>query len=70
MGENKINKIENVNDEFKFKYFQDVPGIDRTKIQLTTEGIYSVSDNLGSAKLVYLISKYFKSTNLVITVLK
>lgn len=67
MGKNDINKIENVKDEFKFKYFPDVRGVDRTKIQLTTEGTYSVSDNPGSAKLVYLISKYFKSTDLVIT---
>lgn len=62
-----INKIEKVKDNLKFNYFPDVKGIDRSKIKLTTEGIYSVSDNAGSSKLVYLISKYFKTNDLVIT---
>ena len=61
------NKIENVKNEFKFYYFPDVGDVDRRQIQLTTEGIYSVSDNAGSAKLVYLIEKYFKSNDLIIT---
>lgn len=61
------NKIEKVNDKFKFNYFPNIKGIDRTKIQLTTEGIYSISDNIGSDKLVYLIYKYFKSNDLIIT---
>lgn len=68
MSEDKnINKIENVKNEFKFHYFPDVSNVDRTKIKLTSEGIYSVSDNAGSSKLVYLIEKYFKSNNLTIT---
>lgn len=62
-----INKIEKVNDKYKFNYFPDVKGVDRSKIQLTSEGIYSISDNIGSAKLVHLILKYFKSNNLIIT---
>lgn len=62
------NKIVNVKNEFKFKYFPDIKGIDRTKIMITTEGVYSISDNDGSNKLVYLISKYFKNdNNIVIT---
>ena len=61
------NKIEKVKDEFKFNYFPNIKGVDRTKIQLTTEGIYSISDNEGSAKLVYLIYKYFKTDDLTIT---
>lgn len=61
------NKIEKVSNEFKLNYFPYFENIDRTQIQLTTEGIYSVSDNIGSGKLVNLIQKYFKSNNLVIT---
>lgn len=64
---NDVNKIEKVKDEFKFNYFPDIKDVDRTKIQLTTEGIYSISDNVGSSKLVYLIQKYFKSNDLIIT---
>lgn len=67
METNNENKISNVGNDLKFKYFPPAPGIDRTKIQLTTEGIYSVSDNTGSDLLVHLISKYFKSTDLIIT---
>lgn len=67
METNDKNKIVKVGNELKFKYFPSVPGIDRTKIQLTTEGIYSVSDNAGSDLLVYLILKYFKSSDLIIT---
>jgi hypothetical protein len=62
-----INKIEKVNNKFKFNYFPNIKGVDRTKIQLTTEGIYSISDNLGSDKLVFLIFKYFNSNDLTIT---
>ena len=62
-----INKIEQVKDKYKFNYFPDIKGIDRTKIQLTTDGIYSITSNDGSSKLVYLINKYFKTNDLVIT---
>lgn len=61
------NKIEKVTNEFKFNYFPYIKDIDRSKIQLTTEGIYSISDNIGSSKLVNLIQKYFKSDDLIIT---
>lgn len=50
------NKILNIKDKYKFKYFPNIPGIDRSKLQLTTEGVYSISYNSGSSKLVYLIS--------------
>jgi len=61
------NKIEKVTNEFKFNYFPYIKEIDRTQIVLTTEGIFSISDNIGSSKLVNLIQKYFKSSNLIIT---
>lgn len=64
----KENKIENEYDEnFKKKYFPIIKNIDYKKILVTTEGVYSISSNKGSQKLVYLIKKYFKNTNLIIT---
>lgn len=65
--EEKINKIQNASNKFKFKYFPNVEKVDLTKIKITTEGVYSVSDNIGSSKLVSLIERYFKSKDLIIT---
>jgi 16S rRNA G966 N2-methylase RsmD len=61
------NIIEKVDKKFKSKYFPYVNNINYDDIQITTEGKYSISDNESSNKLVYLIEKYFKTTNLVIT---
>ena len=61
------NKIENVKNAFKYNYFPDIKNIDRTKIQITTEGIYSISDNESTKKLIYLLLKYFKTNNIIIT---
>lgn len=61
------NKIESVTNEFKYNYFPYVDNIDRNNIQVTSEGVYSISDNNGSKKLVYLISKYFKTDDIIIT---
>ncbi len=61
------NIIENVSNEFKSKYFPNSSKININDIQITTEGKYSISDNESSAKLVELIKKYFKTSELVIT---
>jgi 16S rRNA G966 N2-methylase RsmD len=61
------NLIENVDDDFKSKYFPFVKNINYSDIMVTTEGKYSISDNSSSDILVELIGKYFKSKNLIIT---
>jgi len=61
------NIIEMVDNKFKSKYFPLINGINYDNIQITTEGKYSISDNESSDKLVYLIQKYFKTTDLIIT---
>lgn len=53
--------------EFKKKYFEQMPNVDINKIKITKQGEYSISDIVGSKKLVYLIRKYFKSSNITIT---
>ncbi len=66
---NKIesNKIESNTIEVAKRYFANVSGKDLSKIQITTEGLYSISENKASEKLVYLIHAYFKSYNITIT---
>jgi len=62
------NKIEyNYEDKFKKNYFPYKKGLNYSDILVTTEGIYSISSNKGSSKLVYLLEKYFKNTKITIT---
>lgn len=61
------NIIENVDHNFKLRYYPKIKGVNIHDIQITSEGKYSISDNESSKKLVYLITKYFKKTDLVIT---
>jgi predicted RNA methylase len=63
----KNNKIIEKDYEFKKKYFHEIKNIDINKIKITVQGEYSISNTKASDKLVYLIKKYFKSTNLTIT---
>jgi hypothetical protein len=64
----KKNKIEyDYDNKLKEYYFPYIKGINYSNIFVTTEGIYSISSNKGSAKLVFLIEKYFKSTKIIIT---
>lgn len=64
---NNVNKIIYVKDEVKFNFFPPIEGVDRSKLKITTEGIYSISDNESSDHLVHLIEKYFKSSDITIT---
>lgn len=67
-NEKNINKIEyEYEDKLKQIYFPRIKGINYSKILVTTEGVYSISSNKGSSKLVYLLEKYFKSTNITVT---
>ena len=61
------NKIENVEINFFNKFFQNHKNIDKTKLKITTEGIYSVSGYKSANYLCYLIKKYFKNNNITIT---
>lgn len=61
------NIIENVDNNFKAKFFPQSNKINLSKIQVTTEGKYSISDNESSDKLIELIQKYFRTNNLTIT---
>lgn len=61
------NKIENVNNKFKSNYFPEINGINLNNIKLTTEGIYSVSDIKSVNKLIKILKKLFKTTNIIIT---
>jgi hypothetical protein len=49
------------------KIFPTVNGVDKTKLKITDVGLYSVSKVSGSSKLIYLIKKYFKTDDLIIT---
>ena len=49
------------------KIFPTVKNVDKSKLQITNVGLYSVSKISGSLKLVYLIKKYFKTNKLTIT---
>ena len=63
-----MNKIENnVNESFKKLFFPEYKNIVYDNILITTTGKYSVTDNNGSTLLVWLIKKYFKSSNIIIT---
>jgi hypothetical protein len=62
------NKIESdIDNNFKKFYFPNVNNINYNDIQITTEGRYSISSNTDSDKLIYLIKKYLKTTNITIT---
>lgn len=63
----KNNKIIEKDYEFKKKYFHEIKNIDINDIKITVQGEYSISNTKASDKLVYLIKKYFKTTNLTIT---
>ena len=62
------NKIEyDYDDKLKKIFFPYKKEINYSDILVTTEGIYSISSNKGSSKLVYLLEKYFKSTKITVT---
>ena len=63
----KNNKIIEKDYEFKKKYFHETKGVNMNDIKITVQGEYSISNTKASDKLVYLIKKYFKSNDLVIT---
>ena len=63
----KNNKIIDLDNEFKKKYFPELKDVNLDSIQITTQGKYSISNISASEKLVYLIKKYFKSDKLTIT---
>jgi hypothetical protein len=63
----ELNIIEKVNIKKINKTFPNYKNINKSKLQLTTQGIYSVSGYESAYYLCKLIEKYFKSKNLIIT---
>lgn len=61
------NIIEDVSINKIKKIFPNINKINYNKLQLTTEGLYSVSGYHASEHLCYLITKYFKTKNIDIT---
>lgn len=61
------NSIIQKNLTFKKKYFEKLPYVNLNDILITTQGKYSISDKIGSKKLIYLITKYFKTSDIIIT---
>lgn len=62
-----MNKIENKNIKFFNKYFQDYKNVDKTKLKITTEGVYSVSGYRSANYLSKQIKRYFKKNDITIT---
>jgi 16S rRNA G966 N2-methylase RsmD len=62
-----INKIEKVEISFLNKFFQNHKNIDKTKLKITTEGIYSISGYKAGNYLCSLIKQYLKNNNITIT---
>ena len=60
-------QIINIPTDKMDKIFPTVKNVDKSKLQITNVGLYSVSKISGSLKLVYLIKKYFKTNKLTIT---
>lgn len=56
-----------LNDPPNDSFFPRVSGVDKTKLQITNVGQYSVSRVDGALKLVYLLKKYFKTNKITIT---
>jgi 16S rRNA G966 N2-methylase RsmD len=62
-----MNKVEDKDIGFFNKYFQDYKNIDKTKLKITTEGIYSVSGYRSANYLSKQIKRYFKNKDIIIT---
>ena len=62
-----MNRVENKDIGFFNKYFQDYKNIDKTKLKITTEGIYSVSGYRSANYLSKQIKRYFKNKDITIT---
>jgi hypothetical protein len=62
-----INKIEDISLKQIKKIFPNKNNVKFEKLQITTEGIYSVSGYHAAEHLVYLIKKYFKKNDINIT---
>jgi len=62
-----MNRVENKDIGFFNKYFQDYKNIDKTKLKITTEGIYSVSGYISANYLSKQIKRYFKNKDITIT---
>ena len=62
-----MNRVEDKDIGFFNKYFQDYKNIDKTKLKITTEGIYSVSGYRSANYLSKQIKRYFKNKDITIT---
>ena len=62
-----MNVIEPYNNHLINKAFPSINNIDKTKLQMTTEGIYSFSGYKSANYLIKLIYKYFKTNDIIIT---
>lgn len=62
-----MNKIEKKNIDFFNKYFPTYNKVDKSKLQITTEGIYSVSGFIAASFISKIIFKIFKTDKIIIT---
>ncbi len=62
-----MNDIVNISYSKMNQIFPTVKDIDKSKLKITKIGMYSVSKISGSDKLIFLIKKYFKTSDLIIT---
>jgi len=62
-----INRLERISSDIIKMYFPNRQNVNFNDIQITTEGSYSVTSNVGSEKMINLIKKIMKTTDLTIT---
>ena len=62
-----MNKIEHKSIKFFDKFFPDHKNIDKMKLQITTEGIYSVSGHHATKHISKIIFKIFGTNKITIT---
>lgn len=62
-----MNRIEKKNIDFFNKYFPTYNKVDKSKLQITTEGIYSVSGVAAASFISKIIFKIFKTNKIIIT---
>ena len=63
----KENKMATINYAMADKSFPDASGVDKFKLTMTTESIYSVSGKQGALFTTELIKSYLKTSNITIT---
>ena len=66
MEEEDVKMVETTPDIIN-STFPEIEGVDRNNLKMTNVGLFSVSKTEGANKLVELIQRYFKTTDIVVT---